>query len=129
MSSKIMQIRTGIILFVSISVGGCGVWPVMTEENGWRPQAMGKDDQIFSPWAPQPIHLSERYGQSYRFAMETQIFNPEATKSLAVVEGVGGVPAALSITRYQALFQRPPFWTIGRSGGGRSSGNSGGGNR
>ena len=129
MSSKIMQRYIGMILFASISMGGCGVWPVMTEKNGWRPQAMGKDDQIFSPWAPQPIHLSEGYGQSYRFAMETQIFNPEAAKSLAVVEGRGGVPASLSVTRYQRLFQNPPFWAVGGSRGNRSSGNSGGGNR
>lgn len=96
----------GILLW---GMAGCGVWPVMTEDNGRRPFAMGKSDQVFSPWAPQPVHLSEDYGNSYRYAKETQIFNPQAGNSLAPLEGLAGQPAAYTVERYHKIFEKGPF--------------------
>ena len=109
MNKRITMQCMGIVVVSVIGMAGCGIWPVMTEENGRRPHAMGKSDQVFSPWAEQPVHLSEDYGDSYRYAVEAQILNPQAGKSLDVVEGIGGGPAQQNMARYQDMFKNPPF--------------------
>jgi len=105
---------SSVLLF---SVSGCGVWPVMTEENGRRPFAMGKSDQIAWPWAPQPVHLHEKYGIAYRQAVEGQILNPEASRNLEPVSGFAD-PTALrhSLQRYQLMFETPPYSEFELSG-------------
>lgn len=119
-------ILVGLIL---MGVTGCGVWPVMPEENGRRPQAMGKSDQVFWPWAPQPVHLSEEYGLAYRQALENQIVNPAASNNIDSIPGAADSRALQhSLTRYQLMFQSPPFSPFklqGGSGGGGASGGSG----
>ncbi len=132
----------GLLGIVVIGLTGCGVWPVMTEDNGRHPFRMGKSDQLLLPWAPQPVHLSEDYGIAYRQSVESQILNPEASKNLGPVEGAAD-PKGLhySLLRYQEAFKNPPYseWELkittsggGSSGGGgkksgSSAGNSGGG--
>jgi len=115
MNKRITMQFMGIVVVSVIGMAGCGIWPVMTEENGRRPHAMGKSDQVFSPWAEQPVHLSEGYGDSYRYAVEAQILNPQAAKSLKVVEGIGGGPAQQNMARYQDMFKKPPFSVTGSS--------------
>jgi hypothetical protein len=120
----------GLILVGLILVGmaGCGVWPVMTDENGRRPQAMGKSDQVFWPWAPQPVHLSEEYGLAYRQALENQIVNPAASNNIDPIPGAADSRALQhSLTRYQLMFQSPPFspFKLQGSSGGSASGGSG----
>lgn len=109
---------------------GCGVWPVMPEENGRRPHAMGKSDQVLSPWAPHPVHLHEEYGIPYRQALENQIVNPAASNNTDPVPGAADSQALQnSLTRYQLMFQNPPFSEFKLTGGGASgsSGNAGAG--
>ncbi|MEO8324987.1 MAG: hypothetical protein ABI618_04005 [Nitrospirota bacterium] len=122
----------GLIGLILVGVGGCGVWPVMTEENGRRPHAMGKSDQVFSPWAPQPVHLSEEYGLPYRQALENQIVNPASVNNLGPIPGSADSHALhQSLSRYQLMFESPPYSPFklkGSSGGGSSSGGSSGGN-
>jgi hypothetical protein len=117
----------GLICLVLGGMTGCGVWPVMTEENGRRPQAMGKSDQVLLPWAPQPIHLNEEYGLAYRQALENQIVNPAAANNIDPVPGAADSRALqYSLTRYQMMFQSPPYSEFklqGGSGGGGSTGN------
>ena len=72
----------GLIGILLLGMTGCGVWPTMTEDHGRRPFAMGKSDQVLSPWAPQPVHLNEDFGNSYRYAKEGHILNPQAGNSL-----------------------------------------------
>jgi len=116
MKGMTKTITVGLILWVLVSLVGCGIWPVMTEDNGRRPRAMGKSDQVFSPWATQPVHLSEGYGTSYRYAVENQILNPQAINALDVVEGIGGTAGQLNMERYQLLFKTPPFaQTMGKT--------------
>lgn len=118
----------GLIGLILVGMGGCGVWPVMTEENGRRPQAMGKSDQVFLPWAPQPVHLSEEYGLAYRQALENQIVNPVAANNLGPIAGTADSQAVQqSLARYQLMFESPPYSPFklkGSSGGGSSSGNA-----
>ncbi len=122
-----------------IGLSGCGVWPVMTEDNGRRPFAMGKSDQVAWPWAAQPVHLSEDYGIAYRQSVEGQILNPMASKNLGPVEGAAD-PKGLhySLMRYQEAFKNPPYseWELkittsggGSSGGGGKKSGSGGGKK
>ncbi len=122
----------GLIGLIVVGMGGCGVWPVMTEDNGRRPHAMGKSDQVFSPWAPQPVHLNEEYGLSYRQALENQIVNPAAANNLGPIAGTADSQALQqSLARYQLMFQSPPYSPFklkGGSGGGSSSGGSSSGN-
>lgn len=118
----------GLIGLILVGMGGCGVWPVMTEENGRRPQAMGKSDQVFLPWAPQPVHLSEEYGLAYRQALENQIVNPAAANNLGPIAGTADSQALQqSLARYQLMFESPPYSPFklkGSSGGGSSSSNA-----
>lgn len=118
MNKRITMQCVGFVVASMIGLTGCGIWPVMTEDNGRRPLVMGKSDQVFSPWATQPVHLSEGYGESYRYAVETQILNPQASKSLDVVEGMSGGAAQRSMARYQDMFKKPPYSTS-TSGGGK----------
>ncbi len=116
----------GLIGLVLVGMGGCGVWPVMTEENGRRPQAMGKSDQIFSPWAPQPVHLNEEYGLAYRQALENQIVNPASSNNIDPIPGAADSRAIQnSMTRYQLMFQSPPFSEFKLQGGSGSSASTG----
>ena len=128
----------GLLGIVVIGLTGCGVYPVMTEDNGRRPFAMGKSDQVVWPWAPQPVHLNEDYGIAYRQSVEGQILNPEASKNLGPVEGAAD-PKALhySLRRYQEAFKNPPYSDFelkittsggGSSGGGGKKSSSGGAN-
>lgn len=100
------SVLIGILL---LGITGCGVWPTMTEDHGRRPFAMGKADQVFSPWAPQPIHLDENFGNSHRYALESQILNPQAGNSLEPLEGRSAVPAQLGMKRYYKMYEKPPF--------------------
>lgn len=118
----------GLIGILLLGMTGCGVWPTMTEDHGRRPFAMGKSDQVLSPWAPQPVHLNEEYGNSYRYALEGQILNPQAGNSLEPVEGIGGQPSQFSMERYHKSFEKPPFAEKKGNGGGRIKFSLGGGN-
>ena len=120
MNKRITMQCVGFMVASMIGMTGCGIWPVMTEDNGRRPHAMGKSDQVFSPWAEQPVHLSEGYGESYRYAVEAQILNPQAVKSLKVVEGIGGGPAQQGMGRYQEMFMNPPYSTKSSGAGGKT---------
>lgn len=122
----------GLLGIVVIGLTGCGVYPVMTEDNGRRPFAMGKSDQLVLPWAPQPVHLNEDYGIAYRQSVEGQILNPEASKNLGPVEGAAD-PKGLhySLLRYQEHFKNPPYseWELKittTGGGGKKSGSGAG---
>ena len=121
----------GLLAMVLVGMTGCGIYPVMTEENGRRPQAMGKSDQVLMPWAPQPIHLSEEYGLAYRQALEGQILNPRASNNLEPVPGADDPRAQkYSLTRYQLMFENPPFSDLklksGKSSGGSKKSGGGG---
>ena len=116
----------GLLSLVWIGLAGCGVWPVMTEENGRRPLAMGKSDQVISPWAARPVHLSEEYGLAYRQAVEGQIMNPSAAENLEPIPGAADPKAIqFSMTRYQLMFENPPFSDLKLTRGGGSSGGGG----
>ena len=118
----------GLIGLILVGMTGCGVWPVMTEENGRRPQAMGKSDQVLWPWAPQPVHLSEEYGLAYRQALENQIVNPAASNNLGPIPGSADSQALQnSLTRYQLMFESPPYSPFQLKGGSGGSGSSGSG--
>ena len=117
MNKRITMQCMGFVVASMIGMTGCGIWPVMTEDNGRRPFAMGKSDQVFSPWARQPVHLSEGYGESYRYAVETQILNPQAANSLEVVEGLDGGAAQWNMTRFQQMFKEPPYSKTTGGGG------------
>ena len=109
-------------------VTGC-VWPVMKDQNGYRPFAMGKSDQVLWPWAPQPIHLNEGFGVAYRQAVEGQIQYPRSAKYVDSINGMAD-PQAIqySLARYQKMFKAPPFsQSNDSSGGGAKSGNAKGG--
>jgi len=118
----------GLIGLILVGMTGCGVWPFMAEENGRRPQAMGKSDQVLWPWAPHPVHLHEEYGLPYRQALEGQIVNPAAAKNIDPIPGAADSQALQnSLTRYQLMFESPPYSPFklkGGSGGGASSGSS-----
>jgi hypothetical protein len=121
----------GLIGLILIGMTGCGVWPIMTEENGRRPQAMGKSDQVLWPWAPQPVHLSEEYGLAYRQALENQIANPAASNNIDPIPGAADSRALQnSLSRYQTMFESPPYSPFklkGSSGGGSAPSGSGSG--
>ena len=54
--------RIGLGLLLSFILTGCHVWPVMTDADGRKPVAMGKQDQVLYPYAPNPVTLSEDFG-------------------------------------------------------------------
>ncbi|MCA9452356.1 MAG: hypothetical protein KC584_06975 [Nitrospira sp.] len=115
-----------LIGLVLVGTGGCGVWPVMTEENGRRPHAMGKSDQVLLPWAPHPVHLNEEYGLAYRQSLENQIVNPAASNNIDPIPGAADSRALQnSMTRYQLMFQSPPFSEFKLQGGSGSSASTG----
>jgi hypothetical protein len=128
MQRQSMMKSAGLIGLILVGMSGCGVWPVMTEENGRRPQAMGKSDQVLWPWAPQPVHLNEEFGLAYRQALENQIVNPAAANNIDPVSGAADSRALqYSLTRYQLMFQSPPYSEFklqGGSGGSASTGNT-----
>ena len=103
-----MSWGVGILLLV-VSVGGCQLWPFMTDEDGRRPMAMGKNDQVMYPYTPPPARLSEDFGRSFQTAVESQILNPDAEKNLEPVTGLGGMAGKKAIERYQKSFEEPPF--------------------
>lgn len=111
-------LRIIVLTLLSFSLEGCLVWPKMLDTMGHRSVEMGKDDQVFSPTAPQPIHLSSNYGDSFRMARDNQILNPGASDNLEQVEGLNGTAGILAIQRYQGFFKKPPFG--GKKGGGSS---------
>ena len=88
---------------------GCLAWPVMTENYGQRPIEMGKQDQVFSPTAPQPTKLSRDFGMAQKVARDSQILNPEPSGRLDPVEGLDGDVGVKAVTRYRKFFEKPPF--------------------
>lgn len=128
MQRQLIMKMAGLISLILVGMSGCGVWPVMTEDNGRRPQAMGKSDQVIWPWAPQPVHLSEEYGLAYRQALENQIVNPAASNNLDPIPGAGDSQAMQhSLARYQLMFESPPYSPFklkGSSGGSASTGDT-----
>lgn len=105
-----------VLMVLGFSLEGCLNWPKMIDTSGYRAIEMGKEDQVFSPTAPQPIHLSSNYGDSFRMARDNQILNPEASENLELVEGLDGTAAVLAIQRNTLFFKKPPFG--GKKGGG-----------
>ncbi len=112
-----MMWRVIVFGLLSFLLEGCLVWPIMIDTMGHRSVEMGKDDQVFSPTAPPPIHLSSNYGESFRAARDNQILNPEASDNLEVVEGLDGQAGVLAIQRYQKFFKKPPFVGSKKGGG------------
>ena len=106
----------GIGILITL-VTGCQLWPFMSDEDGRRPIAMGKNDQVLYPYNAQPIHLSEDYGQSFYAARENQILNPQAAKNLDPVTGMNGPILEQSLNRFQKMFAKPPFEGGGKGGG------------
>lgn len=112
-----MMWRLIVLGLLSFLLEGCLVWPTMTDTMGHRPVEMGKDDQVFFPTAPQPIHLSSNFGESFRAARDNQILNPDASDNLELVEGLDGNAGVLAIQRYQSFFKKPPFGGTKKGGG------------
>ncbi|MBA3612620.1 MAG: hypothetical protein H0W49_06825 [Nitrospirales bacterium] len=126
MQRQSMMKMAGLIGLILVGMTGCGVWPVMTEENGRRPQAMGKSDQILLPGAPQPVHLNEEFGLAYRQALENQIVNPAASNNLDPIPGAADSQATEhSLARYQLMFQSPPYSEFKLKGSSGSSASTG----
>ena len=107
-------------LLVSVLVTGCHLWPMMSNEDGRRPEAMGKSDQVLYPYNPQPVHLSEDYGQSYNAARENQILNPQASQNLEPVVELDGAAGKAANDRYRKMFKKPPYGGKSGKGGGGS---------
>lgn len=107
-----------LIVPILLGMTGCGVWPVMTEDNGRRPFSMGKSDQVLLPWAPHPVHLNDKHGNFYRYALENQILNPQAGNTLEPLEGISGQASGLTVERYHKMFEEPPFEAKQDGGGG-----------
>jgi hypothetical protein len=57
-----------------------------------------------------PLHqetlLEKNWGRSVETAKYNQILNPEAGKSVAPVEGLGGKPAGYSVDKYENSFKK-----------------------
>ena len=126
---RYLPLNSVVILgFVLLGVSGCGLWPVMTEDNGRRPFALGKSDQALLPWAPHPLHLNENFGVAYRQSIEGQILHPRAAKNLdSIPGGIDPQATQFSLTRYHKMFEKPPFSPKKSSGGSLSGSSSGGG--
>ena len=108
------------ILCVGLAFGvlqGCHLWPMMSDEDGRRPVAMGKNDQVLYPYNPQPVHLSEDFGQSFSAQRENQILNPAASQNLEPVKEIDGMATKTAVDRYRKMFKQPPYG--GKSGGGK----------
>ena len=120
-----MIVRIGLLGLFLVFPLGCQIWPFMSDEDGRRPVAMGKDDQVWYPYNPPTTDLSEDYGQSFRSARDNQILNPEASGNLEPVTEQDGVAADKSITRYREFYEKPPF--TGTVGGTTGTGGGGGG--
>ena len=118
MQRRLFMNVVSVIAMTVLGMTGCGVWPVMTDDNGRRPFSMGKSDQVLSPWAPNPVHLNDKHGNFYRYALETQILNPEAGNSLEPLEGISGQASGLTMERYHKMFKKPPFAAKQKGGGG-----------
>ena len=105
-----------LLALFSFGLEGCLSWPVMTENFGQRPIEMGKQDQVFSPTAPQPTKLSSDFGEAQKVARDSQILNPESTGRLEPVEGLDGDVAVKAVTRYREFFENPPFAGYAKKG-------------
>ena len=118
--------RIGLIGVFLTFLGGCQIWPFMSDEDGRRPVAMGKDDQVWYPYNPPTTVLSEDFGQSFRAARDNQILNPEASTNLEPTTELDGVAAGNAVKRYRDFYEKPPFTgtvggTTGTGGGGSGS--------
>lgn len=102
-------IHGGIGCLLSLVLGGCHIWPVMTDADGRKPIAMGKSDQVLYPYATQPTTLSEDFGRSFRTARDNQILNPEASRNLKPVPSLDGPAVGKAIERYRKHFVKPPY--------------------
>lgn len=109
-------IRTLPALF-GVLLSGCQLWPFMSDEDGRRPIAMGKQDQVLYPYNDPPTVLSEDFGQSFRWARENQILNPQASRNLEPVTGMDGKASKEALERYRGLYKKPPYG--GESDGGK----------
>ena len=107
----------GVGFAVSV-LAGCHLWPMMSDEDGRRPMAMGKNDQVLYPYNAQPVRLSEDFGQSFSAAREAQIINPQASQNLEPVTGLNGAAAGEAAGQYLKMFNQPPFGDAGGGGGG-----------
>lgn len=94
---------------IAVSHVGCAVWPVMTETDGYRPLEMGKSDQIWYWYAPQPVDLATDFGKSVQMARQSQTINPDASKNLEPVTILDGQAAIKTMDRYRGLFEKPPY--------------------
>ncbi|MGB0910282.1 MAG: hypothetical protein ACPGYT_07955 [Nitrospirales bacterium] len=104
-----MMVRIGLGLLLSLLLAGCHIWPVMSDADGRKPVAMGKQDQVLYPYAPPPVILSEDYGTAFRTARDNQILYPEASRNLEPVSNVDGPAIGKAIERYRKHFVKPPF--------------------
>ncbi|RMH36874.1 MAG: hypothetical protein D6690_04270 [Nitrospirae bacterium] len=114
-------VQGGIALAAGMVLSGCQLWPFMSAEDGRRPIAMGKHDQILYPYTAPPTVLSEDFGQAFRSARENQILHPEASSNLEPLRELHGGAARHVIDGYESMFEKPPFITGAgaKSGGGK----------
>ncbi len=67
-------------------------------------------------------YLDQNLGRAVNIAKVQQTLNPDASKNTDPVAGIGGVPAAESITRYNDSYKAPPPTFAIITGGAASSG-------
>ena len=108
-SSLQTVVRIGLGFLLSLVLAGCHIWPVMTDADGRKPAAMGKIDQVWYPYAPQPTTLSEDFGRAFRTARDNQILHPEASRNLEPVPSLDGPAVGKAIERYRKHFDKPPY--------------------
>ena len=111
-------IRLGWSVGLAVVLSGCQLWPFMSDEDGRKPSSLGKSDQVLYPNAPQPVHLSENFGEAFRAARDNQILYPEASKNLDLVTGKDGTASRSSIDLYRKSYAKPSS-SKGASGGGK----------
>ena len=114
----IQIIRMVGVIAMTFFIAGCQIWPFMSDEDGRRPIAMGKNDQILHPYAAPLYHLSEDYGQSFRTARDSQILYPEASRNLEPVTEIDGRAAQKGIERLRKQYDKPPYELTPSDGGG-----------
>jgi hypothetical protein len=123
------QMRVRMVCLIGVMIlgsAGCGIWPVMTNEDGRRTFTMGKSDQVLWPWATPPVHLNEHFSIAYRQAIEGQILNPQAGNSLKPVVGIDGQSSQVNMKRFKKMFEEPPYAANSSGGGGEIIFSSGG---
>ena len=102
-------IRLGWSVGLAVVLSGCQLWPFMSDEDGRKPSSLGKSDQVLYPNAPQPVHLSENFGEAFRAARDNQILHPEASRNLNPVPSLDGPAVGKAMERYRKHFDKPPY--------------------